>query len=133
MISHSFLLRRGNVSDKSSRENQDTVFYVQCLPPPPPHLPSEVVPFMTKIFQTWKATDYNMKLAHCMLCTYDYKHTLRICNRSTYCFSTAAIVARTRLMLRCTYIACLVSLSYRATTYASKIRLGITKATDIPL
>jgi len=59
--------------------------------------PSKFVPFMTKIFQSWKATNYNTELAHCMLYTYDYKHTLRICNRSTYCFSTAAIVARTCL------------------------------------
>jgi len=34
-------------------------------------------------------------------------HTLKLCN--THCFSTASMVARTRLMLRYTYIACLVS------------------------
>jgi hypothetical protein len=38
-----------------------------------------------------------MTMAHaeCRLNTYGYKCTLRICN--TYCFSTATIVARTRL------------------------------------
>ena len=36
-----------------------------------------------------------MAHAHCMLDTYGYKHTLMICN--THCFSTAIMVARTRL------------------------------------
>jgi hypothetical protein len=36
-----------------------------------------------------------MARAHCMLDTYRYRHTLRIC--STYCFSTATMVARPRL------------------------------------
>jgi len=37
----------------------------------------------------------NMAHAHFMLDTYGYKQTLRIC--STYCFSTATTVSRTRL------------------------------------
>jgi len=49
--------------------------------------------------------DDNMAHSHCMLDTEGYKHTLRI--RNTYCSSTAAMVARTRL-LRPTYIAFLV-------------------------
>jgi len=38
---------------------------------------------------------YNTAHAHCMLDTKGYKHTLRICN--TYCFSTATVIALTRL------------------------------------
>ena len=38
-----------------------------------------------------QATDDNMAHAHITLDTYDYKHTLRICN--TYCLSTATMVA----------------------------------------
>ena len=41
------------------------------------------------------ATDDSMEHAYCMMDTYGYKHTLRICN--TYCFSNATTVARTRL------------------------------------
>jgi len=42
-----------------------------------------------------QVTDDNMAQAQCILDAYVYKHTLTICN--TYCFSTATIVARTRL------------------------------------
>jgi hypothetical protein len=42
-----------------------------------------------------QATDDNTAQAHCMLDTYGYKHTLRICNTS--CLSTGTMVARTRL------------------------------------
>ena len=38
-----------------------------------------------------------MAHAHYMLDTYGYKHALTICN--TYCFSTATMVARTRLIV----------------------------------
>jgi hypothetical protein len=38
-----------------------------------------------------------MAHAHCMLHTEGYKDTLRICN--THCFSTATMVARTRLIV----------------------------------
>jgi len=51
-----------------------------------------------------------MAHAHCMLDPQDYKHPLRICN--TYCFSTATLVARTRLSVAlyvhclCCYVLC---------------------------
>ena len=45
----------------------------------------------------WQATDGNMAHAHCMLDTYAYKNTLRICN--TYYFSNVTIVARTHLII----------------------------------
>jgi len=41
------------------------------------------------------ATDDNMAHAHCMLDTWGYRYTLRMCN--SYCISTARVVARTRL------------------------------------
>ena len=48
---------------------------------------------------------YNTTHAYCMLGTQGYKHTLGMCNN--YCFSSAAVVARTRLTVA--YIACLVA------------------------
>jgi len=44
-----------------------------------------------------RATDDNMAHAYCMLYTYGYKHTLRICN--TYCFSKATMVAWKHLIV----------------------------------
>jgi len=57
--------------------------------------------------RTGQATDDNMAHEHCMLDTYGYKHTLRICN--TCCFSTATMVARTRLTVTL-YVHCLYCL-----------------------
>ena len=68
-----------------------------------------------------QATDGNMTHVRCMLDTYSYKHTLRICN--TYCFSTATMVALTRLNVTYTYIVCLV-LSYSFWTTISWRVLG---------
>ena len=39
---------------------------------------------MEKYYITGQATDDLMALVYCMLGTYGYKHTLRICN--SYCF-----------------------------------------------
>ena len=50
---------------------------------------------MEKYCKTGQATYDNMEHVQCMLCTWRYKHTLRICN--SYCFSTATMVALTRL------------------------------------
>ena len=49
-----------------------------------------------------------MAHAHYMLDTQGYIHTLRLCN--THCFSTATMVARTRLSI--TNIACLVTVEH---------------------
>ena len=54
-----------------------------------------------KYRRTGEATDGNMVQAHCMLDTYGYKNTLRICNN--YCFLTASMVTRMNIML---YILC---------------------------
>jgi len=55
------------------------------------------VPFMRKWINIAKLDwpDDIVVYAHCMLDTYGYRHTLRICN--THCFSTATMVAQTRL------------------------------------
>jgi len=55
-----------------------------------------------------QATDDNMAHAHCMLDTEGYKHILTIC--STYYFSTATMVARTRLSVTI-YVQCLPVIS----------------------
>ena len=52
-----------------------------------------------------QATQDNMAHAHCMLDTYGYKHTHRICN--TYCLSTATTVARKRLSVTL-YVHCVL-------------------------
>ena len=59
---------------------------------------------MEKYCRARQATDDNMALAHCMLETYGYKHTLRIYN--SLCFSTATMVALTGLDVTL-YIHCL--------------------------
>jgi hypothetical protein len=69
---------------------------------------------------------YNTAHEHCMLDTKCYKHTLRICN--TYCFSTAAAVALTRLKVSYTYIACLVSIPEGFTW--SSLKLPTKKVTN---
>jgi len=62
-----------------------------------------------KYSRTGQGKDDNMAYAHCMLDTYSYKHTLRICN--TYCFSTSLMVSRTRLnvTLYIQYTDCIVN------------------------
>ena len=75
-ISRSVLLRMRNVSDKRCTENQNT-FCVHFF-------------FFRKSWCLWgsvekycrggQATGGNMAHAHCMLDTYGYRHTLRICN-----------------------------------------------------
>jgi hypothetical protein len=94
-IFSSVLLRIRNGSDKICRENQkknthftfSNVFFSRksCL------LRDNV----EKYCRALQATDDSMEHAQCMLDTYGYKHTLKICK--TYSFSTAIMVARTRL------------------------------------
>jgi hypothetical protein len=62
-----------------------------------------------KYSRAGQATDDNMAHAHCMLNTQGYKPTLRICN--AYCFSTATMVALTRLDVTL-YMHCLSCYSY---------------------
>jgi hypothetical protein len=91
-----------NVSDRICRENRNTHFIFNN------------VSFFRKSCNLWdnvekysisgQATDDNMAHAHCVLDTYGYKHTLR--TRNTYCFSTASVLARTRLNVT-SYVHCL--------------------------
>jgi hypothetical protein len=92
-MSHSVLLRMRNVSDESSRQNQaHTLCSIKFL--------SKIVPFVIwrgKIMhsRTGHRRQYNTAHAHCMLDTYGYRHTFRLCIISL--FSTATMVARTAL------------------------------------
>jgi len=52
-------------------------------------------------------THDNMTQEHCMLDTKSYKHTHKMCK--THCFSTATVVARTRLYVTL-YVHCLSGL-----------------------
>jgi len=85
----------GNISDKSSRESQNRHFMFLNIF------------FFFKFGHLWdvvknycragQATADNMVRAHFMLDIWGYKHALIIC--ITYCFSTATMVARARLIV----------------------------------
>jgi hypothetical protein len=101
VISRPVLLRIRNVSDRNSRENQNTFFFFLEN--------SAVYEIMCK---TLKEPD-GPQMAHvlCMLDTKGYKHTLRICN--TYCFfSLQQWLHERSSMLHYTYFACLVVIKH---------------------
>jgi len=50
-----------------------------------------------KYFRAEQATDDNMAQEHCLLDTWGYKHTLRMCNINF--FPTATMLERTRLLV----------------------------------
>jgi len=54
-------------------------------------------------------TDDNVMHVHCMMDTYGYKHTLRMCN--THCFSTTTMVAQKCLNVA-VYVHCLPCIIY---------------------
>ena len=87
------LRRTRNVSDRSCRENQNTLFFgsINIFPRKLCRLWDNV----EKYCRAGQVTDDNMAHAHCMLDTKEYKYTLVICN--TYCLSAETTVARTRL------------------------------------
>jgi hypothetical protein len=102
IISRSVLLRMRNVSDKSCRESQNTHFVFSNFFRKSCRLWDNVEKYGT----AGQGTDGNMAHAHCVLDTRGYRHTLRICN--TYCFSSATMIAGTRLNVALYYIAYLV-------------------------
>jgi len=83
-----------NVSDKCCAEKKTHTFYAQWT-----------FFFFRKTCRLWNnmkkyggvrhATDDKMALAHCMLDTYGYRHTIRTC--FTSCFRRARTFTRTRL------------------------------------
>jgi hypothetical protein len=84
------------VSDKSCRENQNTLLFSATF------FENRVYVFglwdnVEKCCRVRQATDDNMAHAHCILDNWAYKHTLRIYN--TYCISTATMVTRTRFIV----------------------------------
>ena len=64
---------------------------------------------MEKYWRARQATGDNMAHAHWKMDTLGYKYALRMCN--THCFSTAIVVARTRLSVTF-YVHCLSCSSY---------------------
>jgi hypothetical protein len=64
-----------------------------------------------KYCRVGQATDDNIAHAHCILDTQGSKHTRRICN--IYCFSTATMVALTRLNVTL-YVYCLYCFKFRS-------------------
>ena len=106
--SRSILLRIRNVSDKVV-ENIKT--HILCSVTFFPRISCRLWGNVEKYVRAGQPADGNMAHAHCMLDTEGYRHTLRICK--TYCFSTATVVARTRLdvtlylhCLSCLYCKC---------------------------
>jgi len=83
--------------------------------------------FFRKLYRLWgnvekycrsgQASDYNMAHAQCIPV---YKNTLRIC--STYCFSTASLIARTPLHVTL-YVHCLFYLIHLGTDERNVLRL----------
>ena len=81
----------GKCVRKYHRDNQNTHFMFNNFFQNLCHLWDNV----EKYCRDGQATDDSMVYAHCMLDTWGYKYTLRLCN--TYCFSTVVMVARTCL------------------------------------
>ena len=101
MIPRSLLFRMRNVLDKNCTENQNTFYIPFIFSPRKSGLLWDNV---EKYGRSGRATDDKSAHDHCMLDTQGYRHTPRICN--TYCFSTATMVARTRLNVTL-YLYCL--------------------------
>jgi len=91
IISHSFLLKmKKKVSEICIRKTKSHILNLMNF--------SKILPFVYyggKCCTAVWATNDNMAHAHCMLGTYGYKHTYRVCNN--YCFSTVTKNARKRL------------------------------------
>jgi len=86
-----------NVSGKSYKENQNTRFMFNSFSEN--HAVYEIIWKNMVVPDRPQITMYNTAHALCVLDNEDHRHTLRICN--TYCFSTATIVTRTRLIVTC--------------------------------
>ena len=100
-----YLLNFPRISDKICRENQNTHFLLNKVFFFENRVVYEIILKNTVQPDRPQMTIWRMRIACWILMV--YKHTLTICN--TYCFATATMVARTRLIvtfyiLRCTYI-----------------------------
>ena len=117
-VSHWALLRRTNVSDKIYRENQNTYFMFN-------NLFSENRAFhevmQDKNDTTGQATDDNSKLRTRIAC----RITEATGTYNTYCFSTATVVTRTRLIvtLHVHCLSCFVTLYHIKTLKVSCYQL----------
>jgi hypothetical protein len=88
IISRSFLVRIGNVSDKFVENIKTRILFSITI------FKNRDVFWdnVEKYREAWQATDDNMAHAYCKLDSFGYKHTFTIFN--TYWFSNATIVAR---------------------------------------
>ena len=109
-----------NISDKSSRANQNTYFIFNIF-----LIENRAFyEIMWKILysRAGQATDDSMAHSHCMLDNWGYRQTLRICK--TYCLSTATMVARTHLSVTL-YIHCLSCHHHHHHHHHVQERLGL--------
>jgi len=81
-----------HISDKDYRENRNA-FYVRYFFSP--RKSCRLWDNVQKYGRAWQATDDNMAHSRCMLDTWGYNYTCRLCN--IYCLSTATMVERTPL------------------------------------
>jgi hypothetical protein len=91
IISRSVLLRMRNRAEKAIEKIKTHILCSVTLYRKSCRLWDNV----EKYCRAEQATDDSMAHVHCMLDNQGYKHKQRICN--THCFSTATVVARTRL------------------------------------
>jgi len=94
ITSRSILLRVRNFSNKSCRDNQDTLLMTNKFPPPENRV-FRVIRWKKMWSRTGHIWQHDKSHVHWMLYNWGYKHTLETCN--TYCFSMATKFARSRL------------------------------------
>jgi hypothetical protein len=92
IISRSLLLRMRNVSNKNCRENQTHILLTITFFRKSYRLRDNVEKYCRTWQGTWQYSVCALRVAYLWL-----QHTLKI--RHTYCFSTATMVARTRLIV----------------------------------
>jgi len=99
-----------NVSDKSCRDNQKTVFVFSDFFFFPPS--SKIVPLMRKCIKKYcregQATHDRMAHAHCMLDTYGYKTHIHTGCLILIAFPQQQWLHELASLLPCVYISCLV-------------------------
>ena len=110
--------RMRNISDKGCIENQNTLFAHNY--------------FLLKSYRlwdnvgehcrAWQGTDEKTEHAHCVLDTWGYKQTLRICNK--YWFSTATLIKRARLNITL-YVHCLTALFVLVLSFMKQLGMSL--------
>ena len=126
IISHSFILRMRNISDRNFRETQNKHFYIQKLF----FLFLENRPAYEAMWKNIvergrpQMTIWRMRIACWIptaINTQTHTHKHRLC--STHCFSTATLVTRTHLIvtLHVHYMSCYPCLCTRRTSTSQHV------------